>query len=146
MNSVIPMIVLETPAVLLAGRSAGPPIQGGGLITWLILLGLAIAVICVTTPLASRWVNHLRRQSRILLFIGLCQTHGLGMRDWWLLWRVARMKGLSEPARLFIEADWLDPARLPGSLKPRAADVMHLRQRIIARGKATGQTSSSQPA
>lgn len=146
MIRLIPMAVLDTPAVLLARPAGGSAMQDGKLITWLIVLGVAIAAICVAAVFFSRWLKRRQQYSHSLLFRSLCRAHGLGMRDRRLLLRIATLTNLSAPARVFTEPAWSDPARLPGSLKSQAKDLVRLREQIFSYEKANAQTNSPQSA
>ena len=137
MSGSIPWAMVDSPTILLAGRASGASVQGGKLVALLIAAGVGIAAICVAAILLSRWLKRQREYSHPLLFRGLCRAHGLKMRDRRLLLRIAGLKKISAPARLFIEPAWLDPARLPGSLKSQAKDLLRLREQIFS--QAAGQ-------
>lgn len=105
---------------------------GGQALVWLAVAVGIIAAVCVAIRLGSRLLRRRRYNSHGSLFNGLCRTHGLDHRARGLLKRAARYHKLAQPARVFTEPKWLDPAELKGSLRRRAAEVAILRNRLFA--------------
>jgi hypothetical protein len=106
--------------------------NAGEVLVWLLLVGGIIAVVCLAIRFASRLQRRRRFNSHGALFQGLCRTHKLDRRARGLLKQVARSHKLAQPARLFSEPKWLDPANLRGGLSRRAAEVSMLRNRLFA--------------
>jgi hypothetical protein len=98
-----------------------------------VTLGLAIAAA------VAFWLTHLglayverRRHSPLRLFHELCHAHGLNRMEVQVLLQLARTRQLAQPAAVFLDPNHLDARRLHGSLKPQAAEVAALRQRLFA--------------
>jgi len=104
--------------------------------TLAIVLGLAL--IGGLLHLANR-VVHRWRNSHPGLFYDLCRLHGLNAGSRRLLRHVAQHHRLAQPARLFTEPQWLDPARLGGPLRLRSAEVSALRSRLFDGPPAGGE-------
>lgn len=47
------------------------------------------------------------------LFGALCRAHRLTRLDWWFLTRLAHHHRLADPAAVFLDPHWLDPAACP---------------------------------
>jgi hypothetical protein len=97
---------------------------------------LILAGIVVVMFLLSVVINHRRRRegyaSPLDLFLNLCRAHKLKWRERWLLWRLARIEQLSDPARLFLEPEWFASSSLPGELRQHAAKLKSVRDRLFA--------------
>ena len=106
--------------------------NAGEALVWLAVVGGMSAGMCLAIRVASRLHHRRRCNSHGSLFQGLCRTHGLNHRARRLLKQLARHHRLAQPARLFIEPKWLDPASLQGALRRRAAEVAMLRNRLFA--------------
>jgi hypothetical protein len=50
------------------------------------------------------------KNSFTALFRELCRAHQLELEDWWFLFRLARYHRLANPALLFVQPHYLDPA------------------------------------
>jgi len=120
-------------AVLLAVERASPANQAdtGHMLVGLLVAGLAIGVVSVILVIANRIAHRWRYNSHPALFRGLCKLHGLDSVSRRLLKRVVRFHRLAQPARLFIEPKWLDPANLGASFQPRAAELERLRNGLF---------------
>lgn len=94
----------------------------GGAVGGLILLFGVIRV--------ARRLAHHRHNSHPGLFCGLCRLHRLDRNSRRLLRQVAQCYRLAQPARIFIEPQWLDPARLT-PLRARSAEIVALRNRLF---------------
>jgi hypothetical protein len=97
----------------------------------LILAGIAIAIFTILMVVKSR-----RRRAGYAsprgLFFTLCRAHKLSWVECWLLWRLARLEQLDEPARLFLEPEWFDDFSLHGALRQRAEQLKNIRDRLFA--------------
>ena len=71
------------------------------------------------------------------LFLSLCRAHRLSWSDAWLLWRVARVQRLRDPARVFVERERLDPVHLPAGLRIHAARLSDLAARLFSGAGST---------
>jgi hypothetical protein len=96
----------------------------------LIVAGFALAMWLLTWYLNHREGRRGYTSPR-RLFWALCQAHRLPWRQRWLLWRVARAQKLSDPARLFLEPEWLQPDKLAGASPAQAAQLMQLRESLF---------------
>jgi hypothetical protein len=97
----------------------------------LILAGLLIVVLFLSMVIRQRRQRE-GYASPVRLFLNLCRAHKLKWRDRWLLWRLARMEQLDEPARLFLEPHWFASGGLPGELQQHAARLKSIHDRIFA--------------
>ncbi len=97
----------------------------------LILAGIVAGMLILSLVIKSR-----RRRagyvSPLGLFLTLCRAHKLKWKERWLLWRLARMEQLNEPARLFLEPEWYASYSLPGALRQRAGQLINIRDRLFA--------------
>ncbi|MGD0382969.1 MAG: hypothetical protein ABSA77_05565 [Thermoguttaceae bacterium] len=97
----------------------------------LILAGIVMAIFIL-----SLLVNSRQRQKSYAgpwgLFFSLCRAHKLNWKDRWLLWRLARLEQLADPARLFLEPQWFAADSLPGALRQRAKQLKSIRDRLFA--------------
>ena len=109
----------------------------------LILAGIVIVIFIL-----SVFLNHRRRRegytSPLGLFLNLCRAHKLKWGECWLLWRLARIEQLSEPARLFLESEWFASSGLPGELQKHAAKLKSIRDRLFAGMKESLKSSDDQ--
>ncbi len=99
--------------------------------------GFAAAVILLLWG-ASRWARRLEGDRTYTnagrLFYELCRAHGLDAYSRRLLRRLASHARLSQPALVFVEPQWFDPAALPPSLAAEQARLEQLRARLFAPG------------
>jgi len=112
-----------------AGRNRA--IGTGEVVVYLLIAGVVIAAVCALLYLVNRMQHRKRYNSHSTLFAGLCRVHGLGRGDRALLKQVASQHQLAQPARVFTEPKWLDPAGLRGSLSRQASKVENLRKRLF---------------
>jgi hypothetical protein len=112
-----------------AGRMRGA--DSGTILVWLMIAAAGIAAACLALYFACRLFHRWRRSSPGALFRGLCRTHGLDRQARRLLRQIARQHGLRQPARLFTEPAWLDPASVRGTARSKAAEAARLRQRLF---------------
>jgi len=143
-------------AVLLAQRgridslSRGfrkPPMRldPGNVAVGLLLLAGAILAIWLLVHLLKIQERRGGYISAATLFLSLCRAHRVGWSQRWLLWRVARAQQLREPARLFLEPERLDAARLGPALQTYAAALDGLRQRFFAEMERKQDDQDSEP-
>ena len=103
----------------------------------IVLLLAIFAGFIVALWVASRYLERRGGQprpgySRLGLFLALAKAHKLGWSDHWLLWRVARDRRFRDPARVFLEPQALDPAKVSPKLRSRAAQLDALAKRLFA--------------
>jgi hypothetical protein len=105
----------------------------------LVLLLTAFVVVFTVLWLVARWSERrVRNDSSLELFWTLTKTHGIGWRDRWLLWRLARAKRLAEPALLFLDPRLTAP-QSSHHLAPQAtARLKALRRRLFSGIDRTG--------
>ena len=97
----------------------------------LILGGVAVAIWVLSQFLARQEKNKpCNKPGR--LFRNLCKAHGLGLADYWLLWRLARYHRLRDPARLFLEPERFDAANLNVAWRARAEQLREIGERLFA--------------
>jgi len=63
--------------------------------------------------------------------LGSITIKNLVFPEWWLLWRVSRDQQLRDPARLFLEAERLNPAHLGPALRVKEAQLESLAGRLF---------------
>jgi hypothetical protein len=108
-----------------------------------IVYGLIIIVgVVVVLVIFSMLINRGRRRrgysSPRELFLSLCRAHKLKWSECWLMWRLARSQHLTDPARLFLEPQRFESARLSLAVGPRAAQLKSIRDRLFAQMKENG--------
>lgn len=113
-----------------ASRRASRTDAGEALLLMLLVGGM-IALVCVGIRFAAQLQRRRRYNSHGALFQGLCRTHDLDRAARSLLKQVARRHKLSQPARVFTEPKWLDPANLGGALGQRSSQLAMLRHRLF---------------
>ena len=102
-----------------------------------IVYGLLIlaSIVAVMLFLSQVIISRRRREGHARpwgLFLNLCRAHKLKWRECWLMWRLARLEQLSDPARLFLEPEWYASYSLPGELRQRAGQLLSIRNRLFA--------------
>ncbi|MGH7139569.1 MAG: hypothetical protein ACREHD_27805, partial [Pirellulales bacterium] len=90
------------------GRQGG--FDSGGLTTALLIFCLFFVSVWGVARVFIKPEGGGTQNSSWSLLRELCRAHRLARADWWLLARLARHHRLSEPAMLFLEPRWLDPA------------------------------------
>jgi len=131
------------PWLLLAQRSPledmttyfrGPRVQLGPRDALVLLLGLVglILLLWLLSVLMNWQERGYRRPSPARLFLHLSRAHRLTWHDTWLLWRLARLQRLSDPARLFLEPDRFERRHLVGSLRHSVSQLEKLREKLFA--------------
>ena len=104
----------------------------GGVVYGLLILAVILTVMFIL----SVFINYRRQRegyaSPLGLFLNLCREHKLKWRERWLLWRLARIEQLSDPARLFLEPEWFASSSLPGEMRQHAAKLKSICDRLFA--------------
>ncbi len=97
---------------------------------------LILVVISVLVWLAARafdWILRKRRHpSPRRLLWSLSRAHRLRWSQWWLLRQIAKQQKLEDPARLFLEPEWLDPATLGLEFATQRMQIQVLRARLFS--------------
>lgn len=96
------------------------------------LTGLA-ALFGVLWLVASWSERRVRKDSSLGLFLTLAKAHALTWSDRWLLWRIARAKGVTEPALLFLDPRITSP-QAAYHLAPHSADRLKTLRRQFFSG------------
>ncbi len=66
------------------------------------------------------------------LFRDLCRLHELGWSSRLLPQKLARARQLKDPAQLFLEPAWFEPAKIPPRLRPQQGKLGAIKQRLFA--------------
>ena len=106
--------------------------ETGEMLFWLVIFGAFIGAVCGTIYAATYLVNQWRYNSHSYLFYALCGVHGLDRNSRAMLKQVVRHHKMTEPARVFTEPQWLDPAGLGKPFAARADNLLMLRKRLFA--------------
>ena len=101
------------------------------MMVWLLVAAAVIGLVIVILVIVNRLAWHWRHKSHRGLFWGLCKVHGLDAGSRRLLKRVVRFHRLRQPARLFVEPKWLDPAGLGPGFRPDAVALAKLRNSLF---------------
>lgn len=112
------------------GRQAG--IDTGGLATALMIFCLFFVCAWGFARVFIKPENGSIPSSPQALFRELCRAHGLSRGNWWLLWRLARYHRLGDPALLFLEPRWLEPAVCGEAWKGHEPRLRELRLMLFA--------------
>lgn len=105
--------------------------DGSGLTTALLMFCLFFVSVWGVSRLFMSDDGRTVPNSSRRLFNELCRAHGLSRRDWWLLIRLARHHRLSDPAVLFLDANWLDPARGGAAWQRHASRLRELESALF---------------
>jgi hypothetical protein len=115
---------------------------GFDLLTWVLLVaGVFVLIAFIASIVARRDKRRLYNSPRAL-FRELCRAHQLDGPSCRLLRRLARRQRLAQPARLFLEPRWFDPADAGPELESQRAELAELCKRLFA----VGATPSEPPA
>lgn len=98
----------------------------------LMVLTVVIGGVCAAVVAINRIVRRRRRYSHATLFSGLCKVHDLDGASRRLLTQAVRFHRLVQPARVFLEPKWLNPANLGPSFQCRSAELEELRGRLFS--------------
>ena len=131
-SSAFTVLLVAKDAMAAAGPSHVPELTKDTMIVGGVIGAGALAALGIVAYTVKSMLHRRRHYSPKALFDGLCCTHGLDRTARALLWQVARLHNLTQPARLFTEPQWLDPARLQRSLGSRAAEAAALHARLFA--------------
>jgi hypothetical protein len=101
------------------------------LVVWLAVLGLGAATTCLAVRFLAYRVRRRSFDRPGRLLFSMCRAHRLPWSQWWLLRRIARIQGLQDPVRLFVEPERLDPARLGPQFYSRQAQILAMRLRLF---------------
>ncbi len=83
--------------------------------------------------LLARWSErHVRTDSSLRLFWKLARAHDIPWADRWLLWRIARAKGVAEPAILFLDPRLTSPQSTYHLAPQSAARLKKLRRTLFS--------------
>ena len=143
-----------TTPILLAQRShmdsLGNSFRSHGNAPSDVVLGLLILAALVLGIWALARLLAIRERRRSFdsprrLFLSLCRAHQLSWRDRWLLWRVAKVQKLKDPARLFLEPERFEAARLGPALTAKTPRLAALREQLFLR-KARSEPAKPAPA
>jgi len=114
----------------LRNRKGSAP--SGDMLNVLLWLAAVLVAVWVLARLAGRFSRRRGYVNSGRLLLSLCRAHKLRWSQWWLLRQVARAHKLEDPARLFLEPEWLDPSRLPPGMEARRSEILVLRARLFA--------------
>ena len=114
-------------APLLARRN-----ETGEMVFWLVIFAVSICAICAVIYAATHILNQWRYNNHSSLFYALCNEHNLDKNARAMLKQVVRHHGMREPARVFTEPQWLDPAKLGKPFAARAEELLVLRKNLFA--------------
>jgi hypothetical protein len=101
---------------------------------WWILLGCAVLFSCFVVAIyrsSRRIKSEFDCDNHIKLFRELCRAHRLSFANRRQLRRLASARGISEPARLFIEPKHFETTHLPESMQSAADEIRRLRDRLF---------------
>lgn len=115
-----------------------------------VLFLASLAVVFTVLWLLARWSERrVRSDSSLALFWTLAKAHGISWADRWMLWRIARNKGVAEPALLFLEPRLTSPQTMQRLAPQPAARLKALRRQfffgIDRADDVPGDTSSDTP-
>ncbi len=116
-------------------RSGGTKISA----TQAVVLFVVVAIVSVVLWRVARVVALRDGRSYFSskkLFKELCRLHDLDWSHSRLLWKLAQARRIDQPARLFLESDWLDATELPASMRPFRAELGEIHGRLFAGFKA----------
>ena len=100
----------------------------------LLIVAAAASIIWLLNRLSRDDRQQIRNNPRGL-FRELCRAHGLSLTHRRLLDQLASYQQLADPARLFLEPERFEPARLGPVLEPHQARFAALRDRLFAHGE-----------
>ncbi len=118
-------------------------LESGYLLTGLAILLAILMAVWLLSRILDRFDGRRPVDSSRMLFLSLCKAHGLRWSEWWLLFRLTKEQKLDEPARVFLEPEWLEPANWPVVLQSRSKQLEELRGRLFA-GLPQGDLQSPQ--
>ncbi len=114
-------------SMLLARRG-----ETGEIVILMLVFGVIIGLICGIGYAATQFAHKWKYNSHPSLFYSLCRVHDIDRGTRSMLKQVIRHHGLTQPACLFTEPQWLDPAKLGKPFKAKAQQLIALRKRLFA--------------
>jgi hypothetical protein len=124
-------------------RAKRETFQPSDLIPWIIVTAIVIGGLAILARVVARREKQAFDSPRAL-FRELSKAHGLDFTSRRLLRRLARVAGLKQPARLFLEPQCFEPTDLPKDLQEVWPSIESLRARLF--GQSPVGTSSSETA
>jgi hypothetical protein len=116
----------------IAGGMKSRPVDNGNLVAVLLTLTAIGLLLWLIVRFFTPRDKDNQYCSPLGLFLELCRAHKLPWGERWLLWQVAAAHRLRQPARLFLEPEWLTTEALPPKLQARAHALGNLRGRLFA--------------
>jgi hypothetical protein len=98
----------------------------------LMIIAGILAVLLILSAIINFWQRRRGYDNPLGLFLSLCRAHKLKWKERWLLWRLARLERLADPARLFLEPQWFLSSHLPEAFRQRALQLKSIRNRLFA--------------
>lgn len=99
-----------------------------GVVLTLSVLGAGVVIAWVLAGWTERAGRRAGYDGPRRLFWSLCAAHCLKWSERWLLWRLAAKRRLGDPARVFVEPQWLSAAGLP---QQQAERIQRLSSRLF---------------
>lgn len=106
--------------------------ETGEIVFWLAIFSVFIGIICGLSYAATQFAHKWKYNSHLSLFYSLCRVHDIDRNTRSMLKQVIRHHGMTQPACLFTEPQWLDPAKLGKPFKAKARQLLALRKRLFA--------------
>ena len=97
----------------------------------LVVAGI-LALLLILSYIINYWQRRRGYDSPLGLFLSLCRAHNLKWKERWLLWRLARLESIADPARLFLEPQWFVSSHLPEAFQQQASQLKSIRDRLFA--------------
>jgi hypothetical protein len=113
---------------------------------WLLVLAAIVVVGLAVTYAVSLFKRWRVKAIPLRLFWSLCSAHNLQLSERFLLWQLARLEHLTDPARLFLEPQWFNASSLPADLRFKAAQLKKIYLRLFAGLKEGEKTSDGEHA
>lgn len=105
--------------------------DGNGLATALMIFCLFFVCVWGVARMFVKSENGPASKGPQALFRELCRAHGLTLRDWWLLRRLARQHLLHEPAALFLDPRPFEAAISDDAWRKTAPRLRELRGKLF---------------
>ena len=106
-------------------------IDTSALVGWIAVAVALVGSICVAMFFAHRATRKWKLNSQAGLFQGLCRAHNLKRRERALLGQVCRVHKLRFPGLVFIEATWLNPAKVPSALQAKRQQMARVHKKLF---------------
>jgi hypothetical protein len=111
-------------------QTGGSQFPIGQIVTLLVLLLIVVVVFWKVAHVSAQREGRTHFSPR-RLFKELCTLHALDWPSRKLLHQLARANHLDHPARLFVEPQWFEAARIPETLAPFRPQLMQLKSRLF---------------